>query len=229
MIKTGDDFMGAGIIEHAAKIIGSPASVAALLAVVILLLAFMYIRKIVLNTKVLVHISMAIALTIMLHTFRIYHLPQGGSITLGAMLPLMMIAFRYGPIVGYLAGFLFGFINLVQNPYILHPVQVLFDYPLPYMALGLAGNFKDNLFAGAILGVIGRLTCHFISGVVFFASFAPAGMSPYWYSFVTNAAYLLPEMFICLVLLRVLPVKRLLLHMTNREMPNPAVRSFKGL
>lgn len=206
------------MLQHAAKLAESPASIAALAAVVILLMVFMHIRKITFNTKVLVHIAMALALTIILHAIRLYHLPQGGSITLGAMLPLLLIAYRYGAVVGYLAGFVYGVIHLLQDPYILHPVQVLFDYPLPYMALGLAGHFKNRLFVGAVAGIMGRFICHFISGVVFFASYAPAGMSPYWYSVVVNATYLLPEMVICLLLLRVLPVKRILLHMSNREM-----------
>ena len=36
-----------------------------------------------------------------------------------------------------LAGFAYSLMNLVMAPYILHPVQVLFDYPLPFMALVL--------------------------------------------------------------------------------------------
>ena len=55
----------------------------------------------------------------------------------------MLIAFAYGPEVGFLAGFAYGILNLLLNPYILHPVQVLFDYPLPFMALGLWGSSRS--------------------------------------------------------------------------------------
>lgn len=44
----------------------------------------------------------------------------------GHVLPIMLIAFAYGPEVGFLAGFAYGILNLLLNPYILHPVQVLF-------------------------------------------------------------------------------------------------------
>ncbi|MBP2632709.1 MAG: proton-coupled thiamine transporter YuaJ [Firmicutes bacterium] len=194
-----------------------PASVFTLVGLVALVLAFMYIKKIKLNTRMIVHIGLMLALTVILHTFRLYHMPQGGSVTLGGMIPLLLIAFRYGSAVGYLAGFSYGLINLIQDPFILHPIQVLFDYPLPYMAIGLAGYFKDRIFLGAIVGICSRFICHFISGSVFFASYAPPEMSPYLYSFVFNATYLVPDLIICLVILRILPVNRILSQMKNVE------------
>lgn len=198
-------------------ILEQPASVFTLLGMVSLLLAFMYIKKVKLNTRMIIHIGLMLALTVILHTFRLYHMPQGGSVTFGGMIPLLLIAFRYGPAVGYLAGFAYGLINLIQDPFILHPIQVLFDYPLPYMAIGLAGYLNDRIYLGAIVGILGRFICHFISGAVFFASYAPIDMSPYWYSFVFNATYLVPEMIICLFILHTLPVKRILPQMKNSE------------
>jgi thiamine transporter len=209
--------MGVSFVNKLSMIMDNPASVAALVGVVVLLVTFGYIKKITLNTRMIVHIGLALALTVILHTFRLYHMPQGGSVTLGAMVPLLFIAFQYGPIVGYLAGFVYGLINLIQDPYILHPVQVLFDYPLPYMALGLAGYFKDRILVGAIVAIFGRFVCHFISGVVFFASYAPPGMSPYWYSLAVNATYLIPELGICLIIVRILPMQRLMHLMRSNE------------
>ncbi|MDU2064901.1 MAG: energy-coupled thiamine transporter ThiT [Sporomusaceae bacterium] len=171
-------------------------------------------RKPIITVRMIVHVGLMVALTVILHMFRLYHMPQGGSITLGGMLPLLFLAYAYGPIGGYLGGFVYGLINLLQDPYILHPIQVLFDYPLPYMALGLAGYFKTKPLLGAVVGCSGRLFCHFISGAVFFASYAPPDMSPYWYSFVFNATYLVPELLICLLFLIVLPTNRLIHQMT---------------
>jgi thiamine transporter len=209
--------MEATLSSKIATILAQPTSVFTLAALVVLILAFVYIKKIKLNTSMLAHLGLMLALTVILHTFRLYHMPQGGSVTLGGMIPLFLISFRYGAVVGYLAGFVYGLINLIQDPYILHPVQVLFDYPLPYMAIGLAGYFKERILLGAIVGSCGRFICHFISGAVFFASYAPPGTSPYWYSLVFNATYLVPELIICLFILRVLPVKRILLQMRNGE------------
>ncbi|WP_196592666.1 energy-coupled thiamine transporter ThiT [Pectinatus sottacetonis] len=196
--------------KHVMSVLASPISIFALIGLFLLIAAFIYIKKIKINTRMVINISLMVALTVILHIFRLYHMPQGGSITLGGMVPLLFIAFRYGPAVGYLAGFTYGLINLIQDPFILHPVQVLFDYPLPYMAIGLAGYFKDRIYLGTFVGILGRFSCHFISGVVFFGSYAPAGMSPYWYSIVFNASYLVPELIICLIVLRLLPTQRLL-------------------
>ena len=86
------------------------------------------------------------ALATILDMFKLTKLPNGGSVTLGAMVPIILMALLYGPEVGFLTGFLYGLIKLILGPYILHPLQVLFDYPLPFMALGLAGYFKTTKF-----------------------------------------------------------------------------------
>ena len=39
------------------------------------------------------HMGLMISLALILHQIRIYQMPQGGSITLGSMLPLLFIAF----------------------------------------------------------------------------------------------------------------------------------------
>ncbi|WP_418626858.1 energy-coupled thiamine transporter ThiT [Anaerosinus sp.] len=163
-----------------------------------------------LTPKLITHMGLMISLAFILHQIRIYHMPQGGSITLGSMVPLLFLSFCYGPGIGFLTGFLYGVISLLFNPYILHPVQVLFDYPLPYMAIGLAGYFPTRIFLGTTIAVLGRFICHFISGIVFFASYAPEGTSPYLYAFLFNASYLLPELMITLFLFKLLPLKNLM-------------------
>ena len=201
--------MESWFMDKMTAILASPTSIAALAALMIFIFALLRVKKITLTTRMITHIGLALALAAVLHAVRIYHLPQGGSITLGSMIPILLIALYYGAEVGYLTGFLYGMINLIQDPFILHPVQVIFDYPLPFMALGLAGYFKERMMLGTTIAVFGRFICHFLSGVVFFASYAPPGMSPYLYSLVFNGSYLVPELVICLLIMRVLPVKRL--------------------
>ncbi len=195
------------------KLLTSPTSVLALLGVLALILGMLRVRRIEFSIHLIVNIALMLGLAIILHQVRLYHMPQGGSITLGGMVPLLLLAYRYGPGVGALGGFLFGLINMIQDPYILHPVQVLFDYPLPYMAMGLAGLFPQRILPGTALAFFTRLICHVISGVVFFASFAPAGQSPLVYSLIFNGTYLVPEFIICAVILRLLPLERLLVAM----------------
>ena len=198
------------MFENFSTLLDNQTSFFALVGVLFLILFALYSRKIKLTTKMLINISLMLAMAVVLQYLRLYHFPQGGAVTLGGMIPLLLISFRYGAGVGALTGFVFGFMNLIQDPFILHPVQVLFDYPLPFMAMGLAGIFPRKIFLSVLLAFAGRFICHFISGVVFFASYAPDGMSPVIYSLTANATYLVPELIITCLILKFLPVQRLL-------------------
>ncbi|MBQ7705838.1 MAG: energy-coupled thiamine transporter ThiT, partial [Selenomonadaceae bacterium] len=66
------------------------------------------------------------------------------------------------------------------------------------------------IFLSTLLAFCGRFLCHFISGVIFFASYAPEGISPIIYSITANATYLVPELIITCLILKILPVQRLL-------------------
>lgn len=191
------------------EILSRPAVCLALLGVLVMTVGLMCVRRDKMSTAVLVQTSLLLALAVVLEQLRIFHMPQGGSITVGSMVPLLLIGYRFGVGTGMLAGFVYGMINMFQDPFILHPVQVLFDYPLPFMAMGLAGLSRQYLYLGTGLAFFARFCCHFISGVVFFGSYAPEGMSPVWYSLVANATYLMPEMLICCAIIKVLPVKKI--------------------
>lgn len=201
--------MTENLIQNLQTIFESSSSVFALLGIFLMILFFIYARKIKFTTKMLLNISLMVALSIILKQIPIYHFPQGGSITFGAAIPIMLLAYRYGLAVGMLAGFILGLIVIILDPFILHPIQVLFDYPLPYMAAGLAA-LSRNFIASTMLVFTGKFICHFISGVIFFASYAPEGMSPIIYSLTVNASMAIPECIICCVLLKILPLERLL-------------------
>jgi thiamine transporter len=187
----------------------------ALLAVFLIVCGFSFMRfkKTTVTPHMVACSSLMLALTILIGAFPLYRMPHGGSITLGGMLPLMLLGFAYGPEMGMLAGFTYSLIALVMEPYILHPVQLLFDYPLPFMALGCTGFFPGHRITGICFATILRLFFHFLSGVVFFGAYAPAGTSVYLYSLVTNLTYLLPNLMICLLLFKCLPVERFLSYM----------------
>lgn len=195
--------------QNIQAIITSPLSIATLIGCIILLIILVKAKKINFTPQLIARIGIALALATILKLLRLYHFPQGGSITLGSMVPILLIAFMYGPRVGFLTGFLYGVITLIMDPYILHPVQVLFDYPLPFMALGIAGCFNNKKWLGVILAVFVRFLCHFISGVAFFGSLAPHGMSPGLYSLIINGPMLGIECIICLVIISILPIERI--------------------
>ena len=193
------------------ELLASPTAGFAMLGTLVLILGGLYTRHIRLTTRTIIDIALMLALTIVLHQIRIFHMPQGGSVTLGAMVPLLLLSYRYGPGIGALAGFLYGLVNIIQDPFIVHPVQV------PYMAMGLAGLWSGHLYRGTVLAFLARFLCHVVSGVVFFASYAPEGMNPLAYSLVFNATYLIPEFVICCIILRLLPIRRLLAAMGGQS------------
>ena len=148
------------------------------------------------NTRELAEISVTVALSVVLNYIKIYQLPWGGSITLGSMVPIMLLAYRRGIKVGIMAGIVFGLVQMALEGYIYYPLQIILDYPLAFACLGLAGLFKKQPLLGVAVALTGRFLSHFVSGVVFFAEYAPPEMGPYLYSAVYNGSYILGEMVI---------------------------------
>lgn len=165
------------------------------------------------QTKILTEIIAMVALAGVLEYvsgFLPLQMPEGGRVTLAAMVPIFFVAARRGPRIGILAGIAFGLVVLVEEPFIYHPVQVLLDYPLAFGALGLAGFFRDSPVLGVAVGIAGRFLCHFTSGLVFFATYAPAGMNPALYSAIYNAWYLIPELVVSSVFMFILQKRHVL-------------------
>lgn len=152
-----------------------------------------------LELRRLAEVAVAVALVAVLSQVRIYKLPQGGSVTAASMVPIFYIALRWGTKWGLLAGVLAGIVNYITDPFFVHPVQALLDYPIAFGAIGLAGLFQRAPVIGIVIGGAGRWLAHFLSGVVFFASYAPEGTSPAVYSAVYNGSYMLPEIVISVV------------------------------
>lgn len=152
------------------------------------------------SVKVIVYGGLCISIGFILSYIRLYRWPQGGSITLASMLPMFVYANIFGPKAGITAGMVYGLLQLIQDPYILHPVQVLLDYIIAFSALGLAGFFPKNLSLGVIVGGFGRFFASFLSGVIFFGSYAPKGMSPIIYSILVNGTVLGTDCLICFMI-----------------------------
>ncbi len=152
------------------------------------------------NTKVLVYGGLCIAMSFTLSYIRLYHWPQGGSITPGSMLPMFIFAYMFGPRAGLIAGLAYGLLQMIQDLYVVHWAQVLLDYPIAFAAMGLAGLSRKYLPVCVIIGGFGRFMAHFISGFVFFGSYAPEGMNPIWYSFLVNILIVGTETAICFVM-----------------------------
>lgn len=150
--------------------------------------------------KNLVEGSLCIALSIALSFVKLFALPQGGSVSLG-MLPIFIFALRRGGTAGLAAGFAAGMLRLFLGGYVVHPVQAMLDYPIANALLGAAGFFRSNRYLGVAAAAMMNLAATVLSGVVFFSEYAPEGMNVWLYSFLYNAAAVVPETLICMALL----------------------------
>ena len=162
------------------------------------------------STKIIAETVMFVALATVLSYLKLFSLPQGGSVTAASMVPIIWLALRRGPKVGLFAAALYGVVQLALTPYIYHPAQVLLDYPIAFGLLGIAGFFWKRPFIGVSLGIIGRFLAHFLSGIIFFASYAPKGMHPAIYSAIYNGGYLLVELVISIYIIYLLRASKVL-------------------
>ena len=144
--------------------------------------------------------ALCIGLAFVLSYFRLYKMPMGGSVTPASMLPIMIFAYIYGTPKGAVVALTFALLQIIQDTYIVHWAQLLLDYVFAFGCLSLTGLFKKNIVPGMVLAVFGRFFFSFLSGFIFFAEYAPEGMSPVVYSLGYQATYLIPEIAICIVL-----------------------------
>lgn len=161
-----------------------------------------------LTVKQLTFCGLAIALAFIASTYlKFSQLPYGGSVTFFSMLFICFIGYLYGPKIGITTGIAYGILQFVTEPYIVHPIQVVLDYPLAFGALGLAGFFhtqKYGLMKGYIAGVTARYIVSVISGCVFFGEYAAEGQTVLAYSLIYNGSYIIPEMILTLAVIPLL-------------------------
>lgn len=168
------------------------------------------------STKTLAYTAICISLSFILSNIRIFQMPQGGSLTPGSMVFITIVGYWFGVKAGITAGITLGLLILITNPFVVHPVQLLLDYPIATGVLGLSGLFRSgkySLHIGFIVGSVLRLASHILSGVLFFYMFAE-DMHPVIYSITYNMTYMIPEIIFSLALISV-PAFRKAVHFIN--------------
>ncbi len=194
-----------------------------LIALILIALAAFSGSKRKIQVKQLTFSAMAVTLGVVTSFIKFAHLPFGGSITLFSMFFVCLIGYMYGTKVGIMTGIAYGLLQLIIDPMIMHPVQVLLDYPLAFGFLGMTGVFskvRNGLLKGYILGVFGRYLCHVISGFIFFWMYAPEGMNTMVYSLGYNATYILPEAIATAALLLVPAIQKGLMEVKRMAILN---------
>lgn len=174
------------------------------------------------STRALAAAGISIALATGLSMIVFFRMPMDGSVTAGSMLPIILFALVFGAGKGVLAGIVYGLLQMIINPLVVHWAQALLDYPVAFGALGLAGLFAADeavrreqpmilrrlavtpwpkVILATFVAIFVRFLAHVWSGVVFFGQYASEGQTPLVYSILYNGSYLLPEFAITVVLL----------------------------
>ncbi len=149
-----------------------------------------------LTAKQLVFCAMSIALGTILSEIKIIDFPWGGSATLLSMLVICLPGYLFGLGAGLMTSIAYGVLQLLINPYVLFPMQLVLDYLLAFGALGLSGLFagaKKGLLKGYLVGILGRYVFTVLSGWIFFAEYAWEGWPVLPYSLVYNGIYIFAE------------------------------------
>lgn len=174
--------------------------------------------------QMLANAAICMALSFVLSYIRLFKLPQGGSVTPASLLPILAFAYYYGTVPGLVVGIAYGFLQMIQDPWIVGAVQAALDYPLAFGCIAFAGvvgtlqrKHGFNELVGWLGGVaaagLGRFVCHVLSGVVFFAEYAEgSGLSPMVYSLSYNS-FVFVDLAICLVVVAFPQVRKALARM----------------
>lgn len=166
-----------------------------------------------LSIRQLAFCAMAIALGTVLSNLKLMDFPWGGSVTLLSMLVICLPGYWFGLGAGLMTGVAYGVLQLLIDPYVLYPMQLVVDYLLAFGALGLSGlftNAKNGIFKGYLAGVLGRYVFAVISGWIFFGSYAWEGWAALPYSLVYNGIYIFAEAAITLIVLAIPAVRKML-------------------
>lgn len=174
------------------------------------------------KTRALCECAILLALAVVLSYVKFWQLPFDGSITLFSMLPVCLVAVKYGTKWGLGTAFCFSWFQILQGGVFgwgLTPTMLiaslLMDFILAYTVLGFAGVFRKKGFWGILAGItmvcVLRFLIHFLAGVILWAKleeFVAFGQSwvnrPVLYSICYNGVYMLPETVLTVVVAAIL-------------------------
>ena len=151
------------------------------------------------KTKRLTESAMLLAIAIVLELISKMFIPEqpfGGQITVVAMLPIVLIAYRHGCRWGFVASFAYALLQMALGAKTVSAaflpgyfgdgamigkavVMCALDYILAYTLLGLGGIFRNvikrkglSLMCGSIVALSARFLAHVLSGYILFSGWA---------------------------------------------------------
>ena len=160
------------------------------------------------TVRILCEAALCVAMSAVLSYVKLDVGPSGGSIN-ATMIPLVLLAIRWGWGWGVGAGLVFGTLKyFLGEGFVISWVSIIFDYSVAYAFVGFAGVLKrkaDLAWLAALIGCAARFVIHYISGVTVYAQWMPEEFlgltmtSPLFYSALYNLFYMLPSTVITVV------------------------------
>lgn len=166
------------------------------------------------NVRMLTEAAIMIAFSFVLSNIRLFQLPNGGSVTPGSMVPIVLFAIRWtgkreetsylkSLSICFIVAAVEGTLQFILGPkWSMHPVSIFFDYIIAFGVLGFAGIFGKRIAGvavGVVLTVFLRYVCHVISGAVVFYEYAGA-KNPWIYSIGYNATFMGIELVLTVII-----------------------------
>ena len=134
----------------------------------------------------------------------LYKLPWGGSIDF-AMMPILLFCVRWGFGPGMLVSCAHAILQtLFEGGIAIGWQSILGDFLLAYAVLGVAGLFQGRFPLGAVVACGARFLVHYVVGATVWAEYMPESFfrmtmtTPWFYSALYNAAYMVPDLLLIL-------------------------------
>ena len=167
------------------------------------------------KTKKLSLAGILIALATVLSFVKLFDMPNGGSVTAGSMVPIILFSMLVDSKWGIIQATVYGIIQMMigwyappAQTFISFVAVILLDYVIAFGVLGLAGEISrklgDNRWSNMLASFIVlflRFLCHFATGILIWSSYAPEGQPVWLYSLLYNGGYMLFETIISMILI----------------------------
>jgi thiamine transporter len=155
--------------------------------------------------KPYIEAALLVAVGLVLSTLTVARMPMGGSVTLGASIPVCLAGLRGGLRIGFLSGAAYGILSFLKSGIVIGIGPFICDYILAYVALGITGLFRKapqninaTLLAFLLVGLAQtiRLFFHVLSGILFFSAADQSFLTALKFSLSYNLTFLVPDTLI---------------------------------
>lgn len=199
------------VSENATDVVKWVSLGAIALLIVALVLICIFNKKY--TTAEIAYAGVCLAASFALSFIKVSPVQYGGSITLASFVPLLIYAYKFGPVKGTIAGIIFGLFNFISDPFILTPLTFVLDYVLAFASIGLMGFAPmlgklpqvAKVSLGTVLVYVARFIFHLVSGFIYFAEDSIWADIPatnmFVYSFVYQCVYLPADCIIAVAVL----------------------------